>query len=192
MTIKPIETHYAGCRFRSRLEARWAVFFDKLGIAWEYEPQGFMIDAVLYLPDFYLPEQKLWIEVKGADPAKSDPEGYERWYAFAEKIVHFGDRAALFSGSIPTAHSLERLVDNPGNRGLKIEVFGDEGYEWCVCSSGRHFDIQHGGRNERIECGCPGFVQGGRWLPGTDRYEPVIEEAYRAARSARFEHGESG
>lgn len=32
-TIKAIETSYAGCRFRSRLEARWAVFFDTLGIA---------------------------------------------------------------------------------------------------------------------------------------------------------------
>ncbi len=35
--IKPIETRYAGCRFRSRLEARWTVFFDHLGIEWEYE-----------------------------------------------------------------------------------------------------------------------------------------------------------
>lgn len=38
--IKPIETRYAGCRFRSRLEARWAVFFDALKIEWEYEPEG--------------------------------------------------------------------------------------------------------------------------------------------------------
>lgn len=28
--LKPIDTHYKGCRFRSRLEARWAVFFDHL------------------------------------------------------------------------------------------------------------------------------------------------------------------
>lgn len=35
-----LTTRYAGCRFRSRLEARWAVFFDHLGIEWEYEPQG--------------------------------------------------------------------------------------------------------------------------------------------------------
>lgn len=33
--IKPIETKYKGYRFRSRLEARWAVFFDALGISWE-------------------------------------------------------------------------------------------------------------------------------------------------------------
>ena len=43
--MKPIETEYAGCRFRSRLEARWAVFFDALGVRWEHEPQGFDIDG---------------------------------------------------------------------------------------------------------------------------------------------------
>lgn len=32
--ITPIQTRYAGCLFRSRLEARWAVFFDHLGIRW--------------------------------------------------------------------------------------------------------------------------------------------------------------
>ena len=55
--IKPIETYYNNNRFRSRLEARWAVFFDTLGIKYEYEPEGFkMSDGTLYLPDFYLPE----------------------------------------------------------------------------------------------------------------------------------------
>lgn len=41
--MKPIETRYAGCRFRSRLEARWAVFFDTLGVKWLYEPEGFVV-----------------------------------------------------------------------------------------------------------------------------------------------------
>ncbi len=36
--IQAIETRYKGYRFRSRLEARWAVFFDHLKIEWEYEP----------------------------------------------------------------------------------------------------------------------------------------------------------
>ena len=43
--IKAIETEYSGHKFRSRLEARWAVFFDSLGIKWEYEPEGFETDA---------------------------------------------------------------------------------------------------------------------------------------------------
>ena len=43
--IDAIETLYAGCRFRSRLEARWAVAFNALGIEWMYEPQGYEIDV---------------------------------------------------------------------------------------------------------------------------------------------------
>jgi hypothetical protein len=50
--IRPIETQYKGYRFRSRLEARWAVFFDALGLPWEYEPEGFETPAGRYLPDF--------------------------------------------------------------------------------------------------------------------------------------------
>ena len=53
MDIKPIETYYNGYRFRSRLEARWAVFFDALGVKYEYEPEGFKLPSGrMYLPDF--------------------------------------------------------------------------------------------------------------------------------------------
>jgi hypothetical protein len=33
-----IPTVYKGVQMRSRLEARWAAFFDELGWPWEYEP----------------------------------------------------------------------------------------------------------------------------------------------------------
>lgn len=63
--IKPIETLWKGYRFRSRLEARWAVFFETLGLNWEYEPEGFELpDGSRYLPDFYLPDQGRYIEIK--------------------------------------------------------------------------------------------------------------------------------
>lgn len=66
-TIKPIETLWKGYRFRSRLEARWAVFFETLGIRWQYETQGFQLgDGSAYLPDFYLPDQKTYVEIKPA------------------------------------------------------------------------------------------------------------------------------
>jgi len=71
--IKAIETRYKGYRFRSRLEARWAVFFDALGIKWEYEKEGYDLGAAgWYLPDFWLPDQKVWIEVKGDDISDKD------------------------------------------------------------------------------------------------------------------------
>lgn len=40
--IKAIETKYHGHVFRSRIEARWAVFFDTIGVSWEYEKEGFV------------------------------------------------------------------------------------------------------------------------------------------------------
>ena len=39
--IKAIETKYNGYKFRSRLEAKWAVFFDNAKIKYEYEPEGY-------------------------------------------------------------------------------------------------------------------------------------------------------
>lgn len=64
--MKAIETIYNGYRFRSRLEARWAVFFDEMGIKYEYEPQGYRLDdGKCYLPDFYLPDLSYFVEVKG-------------------------------------------------------------------------------------------------------------------------------
>lgn len=55
MSAKAIETHYKGYRFRSRLEARWAVFFDAIGVDWEYEVEGYSLpDKTAYLPDFKL------------------------------------------------------------------------------------------------------------------------------------------
>jgi hypothetical protein len=45
-----IPTRYAGRRFRSRLEARWAAFFDLVGWRWEYEP----FDLSGWIPDFVL------------------------------------------------------------------------------------------------------------------------------------------
>lgn len=64
-SIQPIETLWKGYRFRSRLEARWAVFFETLGLNWEYESQGFELpDGSRYLPDFYLPDQGTHVEIK--------------------------------------------------------------------------------------------------------------------------------
>lgn len=66
--IRPIETYYNGYRFRSRLEARWAVFFDHVGIEYEYEPEGFVMhDNTPYLPDFFLPRHNTYVEIKPAN-----------------------------------------------------------------------------------------------------------------------------
>jgi hypothetical protein len=63
--IKAIQTEYKDYRFRSRLEARWAIFFDLVGIRWEYEIEGFWLDGkTKYLPDFWLPQSSTLVEIK--------------------------------------------------------------------------------------------------------------------------------
>jgi hypothetical protein len=68
LQIKSIDTFYKGYTFRSRLEARWAVFFDVLNIKWEYEIEGFTLsDGRKYLPDFKvrtLGRYNSWYEIK--------------------------------------------------------------------------------------------------------------------------------
>jgi len=88
MSIKAIETRYKGYRFRSRLEARWAVFFDALGLQWEYEPEGFDLgDAGWYLPDFYIPSVDTYIEIKGKDPTHDERNKCYRLSSLLEKCV---------------------------------------------------------------------------------------------------------
>ena len=75
-----IATEYAGTVFRSRLEARWAVFLDVAGIEWQYEPRAIAVPvprkhrAIGYLPDFWLPEARQIAEVKGFMP----PDNFRR------------------------------------------------------------------------------------------------------------------
>lgn len=160
--IRPIQTSYAGCLFRSRLEARWAVFFDALGIEWEYEPEGFETTAGNYLPDFriqlYFPFPAwTWFEVK-PDEAPDDP----RHAAF----VAAGNYLTIARG-IPRSYEDQAVrdylttYDPPGRYGAKRVTF------WAhvngkVTTFGSLLD---GERN------------------------PAVDAAYAAARSARFEFG---
>lgn len=71
--IKAIETKYNGYLFRSRTEAKWAYFFNKLGVEYQYENEGYQLsNGDWYLPDFYLPKHDLFIEIKGAEPSQQE------------------------------------------------------------------------------------------------------------------------
>lgn len=63
--VKGIPTVYKGIRMRSRLEARYAAFFDELNWPWEYEP----VDLDGYIPDYIIGFEhgELLFEVKGPD-----------------------------------------------------------------------------------------------------------------------------
>lgn len=103
--IQAIETHYAGCRFRSRLEARWAVFFDALDVEWEYEPQGFELPSGRYLPDFWLPRRVSFFEVKGQAPTRDEV------HLCVELASHTSSMVALAYGAIPRPdRECDRLI----------------------------------------------------------------------------------
>lgn len=74
MTIKAIETYYNRYSFRSRLEARWAVFFDAIKVGWAYEPTNFRTMAGPYLPDFQLinDSNKVFVEIKPGWPSAQE------------------------------------------------------------------------------------------------------------------------
>lgn len=50
-------------RFRSQLEIRFAQELEERGLRWFYEPER--LGEGKYLLDFYLPDCRTWVEVKG-------------------------------------------------------------------------------------------------------------------------------
>lgn len=67
-----------GTRYRSITEAHWASCLAASGLSYEYEPQGFDFSQVVsadpswpqaYVPDFWLPQLGIWLEVKGSSPS---------------------------------------------------------------------------------------------------------------------------
>lgn len=202
--MKAIETHWKGYRFRSRLEARWAVFFDAAGFDWEYEPEGFSFEGISYLPDFLVSTPqggKIWYEVKPKGVHQDD-----KFDAFLAELHATGsaERAALLSGD-PVAHFQTRqtrtnyfmgvcprcgLIDFPAYGTAEDKTIFTFGCQPC------DFETPSGGRNE-TEDGILGMrVQPHKGILVTFKEDWLqrrnkIENAAFKARSARFEHGES-
>lgn len=60
--------------FRSRLEARYAVYLDAHQIDWVYELEKFRLDNQVYIPDFHLPRLCAWLEIKPQPPFEDERE----------------------------------------------------------------------------------------------------------------------
>lgn len=96
MGLQAIPTFYNGIKFRSRLEARWAYFFDLCKIKWNYELEGYELENARYLPDFYLPETETWVEVKPNLNFVNDEEVFKKVIEFTKackkkKLIVFVD-----------------------------------------------------------------------------------------------------
>jgi hypothetical protein len=97
--LSAIPTFYAGVQFRSRAEARWAVLFDCLKTKWLYESEGFRLETIWYLPDFWLPDIHCFAEVKGVT---------EQWDELALRKVCELARAA--QGAVLLLDDLSRQI----------------------------------------------------------------------------------
>ena len=170
--IRAIETLYRGCRFRSRFEARWAVFFQTLGIPWQYEPEGFVLSTgAWYLSEFLvrLKGRSLWIEVK--------PTGVPA--PLFEQFMEDSKQSGTILREVPDPGSIHE-------GSAKYEFFFDGhcdcSYQFCICNSCGATGFEYSGRAERIRCDCR--------TRSADSYDhPLILRALTAARFARFEAG---
>jgi hypothetical protein len=203
--VKAIPTRYAGCHFRSRLEARWAVFFDTLGIRWEYEPQGYELcwrlhnteETFHYLPDFWLPDLSIHAEVKG------------QWTA--DELERFFNAVAAMGtcrndGEFVNFIALGSTDGYQCNRWAPMEFHFHKGDLWmspwdvgtpgaCIRRDAKmvasDYGVpetwkQHGWTTESLAAIISSGVQFSR------SHDAKTQQALVAARSARFEHGQSG
>lgn len=128
---KVIPTKYKGYTFRSRLEARWAVYFDLIGITWDYEPEGYVLrNGVWYLPDFYLHQLDTFVEIKPQpeiygceDAAKSrlfvsGRDYRDKWFPFSI------DHALWVKYGLPNNDSDYLLYGNGGK--VQMGYHGDD------------------------------------------------------------------
>lgn len=170
MDIKPIETVYNGYRFRSRLEARWAVFFDAMGIEYEYEPEGYVLpDGSKYLPDFRL----LNVRHRGYDewePVYVEVKGIISPYD--EKRIEQFPRPIIILGSLPANYEE-----------YKAKEFDDWRFHSFVFMDGDSYGAMFS------------LYNGFPWIAGEQHdecdYGIAMDKALLKARQARFEHGET-
>lgn len=177
--IKSIDTEYNGYRFRSRTEARWAVFFDTVGIEWLYEMEGFEFDdGERYLPDFYLPEVShrsteksgMWVEIKGLEPDCKWDEGV--FETLSKLAGETSEPVALLSGEIR----------NYGHHEVDPVYYVDNYMQFVMCEDcgAIKFEFLEGNYMSCETCG--GYCDREHWR---------LQEGIESARSARFEYGEA-
>lgn len=187
--IKAIETVYRNRRFRSRLEARWAIFFDTLGIEWMYEKEGYDVAGEWYLPDFWMPYtvpgvlEQGWGEFVEIKPTPLTDDDVEFFAKFTRLVGH---RVFVFCGEPdPERHSIYCFQHHHGGEPERVPLFSDGTF----AVSRIWFDGVPPEETLQI-----------RSLTGQSRYSFDIArypasaarwaDAVKRSMSARFEHGE--
>jgi hypothetical protein len=172
MTAKSINTLYGGGFFRSRTEAKWAVFFDACGIPYDYEFRGYHLDAGRYLPDFWLPTFQMFFEIKGVWPSEDE----------RQKCVDLAasmDRVVLLAQGVPEERFQIRWYDSAGEDDRLYVIARDRNADagfWLVADDEGDSSRWFGG-------GVLGEPHRGPMFSG------ALERAYQLAQMIRFEHG---
>lgn len=170
--IRAITTRYAGRRYRSRIEARWSIFLDACGIAYQYEPEGFGLKAGPYLPDFYLTDFAIYLEIKG-----QHPNDVER--AKAAELADGANTVVLIAVGPPDERFQIYWFDQNGEEEDALYAIAAD-----AAQAGRFWLVsQH---NER-------WLGGGAMALG-NRGGPVfspLAPAYAAANGARFDQDDT-
>jgi hypothetical protein len=216
MTIAAIQTQYNGVLFRSRLEARWAVFFDTLGIKYCYEAEGYSLPSGNYLPDFYIPNQRwfqhkengLFVEIKGVATDKSHN-------LLDELALHTGIDCTML-GELPYGDSIDReppettftpaidkewsIVTRCKRHSEDCKYWEDDAscdcplfagcdhpYVWCECPFCKRFGFEFDGRSARIGCACKDHESVRNGDKTYNSASFCLLNAYQKARSERFE-----
>lgn len=188
LTVKAIETVYRGYRFRSRLEARWAVFLTECGLKFDYEPEGYELDGIRYLPDFRVHAQHIpaagiyqirpdwqhdtidsfWLEVKGQEFR----EGDDTWQKAQRLAKSTRLDVVVFAGQIEPYQPGVLFGWPKDNTPRQVRFI-----ECPFCGA-----IQACERGSDPDCFCHGLVEA-RMRTTT---------AACKAKQARFEFGEQG
>lgn len=160
--MKPLQTEYRGITYRSRTEARWAVFLDELRVAYNYEPEGMDLEGEWYLPDFWLPGPGVWLEVKGLEP---------------------NDRERRLAGVLSKISRCPVLIavgPPPINSGFNLRAFRDGQYQADAAFTGNDTDLF-------ISSECQNFMLTVRGSAGNLSGIPYpITGPARAAAAERF------
>lgn len=189
--IKAIDTNYKGYKFRSRLEARVAVYLDALNASWQYEIEGYLLPVNgNYLPDFLVSsfpkcDRPFWLEVKAVKPTLKEI------YKLRELCVVTKTPGAFFVGS--TTHK--------GQQVSTFSAIAQHDGDYC----GWHVEDAF----KYIQVDLPVYIEDetaptdfwdihGKhmhrcWTTFYNcSYDTNLKPAAKTALSARFEFGESG
>jgi hypothetical protein len=187
-SISAIQTTYRETKFRSRLEARWAVFFDVVGFVWHYEPEAYALEGQAYLPDFFLPDLDSFFEIKPTvEYDQSKPEGLclllkrDVYVLVGEPAIHDMWSGEDFGNCRTYSHD-GHFIHAPWTDDQGTHYSARDNYQqWCECPHCHKIGIEFDARAARL-CNC---------LPqsenkGYNACSSRILKAYVSAQTYRF------